>query len=209
MKKSKKWLGVILLAAGLQIVIFQPWSESGSPKNGAAKIEPLQDGISRITLTSKAAERLDIRTETVEEEMLQNDGGGNSGANKEAEAVRETAAAKNQMVGEDSKQMNGPKQGGAVQNGERDDRQLGAEGTKKIANSHKMKVIPYSALLYDPNGGEWMYTNPEPLVFVREKIIVDRIAGDKAILKKGPPVGTKVVTVGVTELYGAETGIGK
>jgi uncharacterized protein YcfL len=70
-------------------------------------------------------------------------------------------------------------------------------------------VVPYAALLYDLHGENWIYTNPEPLVFVRQAVKVERIDGDSAVLAEGPPVGTAVVTVGVAELYGADTGVGK
>ena len=70
-------------------------------------------------------------------------------------------------------------------------------------------VIPYSALIYDLNGDTWIYVSPEPLVFMRHPVTVEYIEGDRAILLDGPPVGTNVVTVGVAELYGADTGIGK
>jgi hypothetical protein len=67
-------------------------------------------------------------------------------------------------------------------------------------------VIPYSAVLYDPDGAAWTYTSPKPLVFVRADITVDRIDGERAILAKGPAPGTAVVTVGATELWGVEYG---
>ena len=67
-------------------------------------------------------------------------------------------------------------------------------------------VIPYAAVLYDPNGETWTYTSPEPLVFVRQDISVDHIEGDLAVLLDGPPPGTAVVTVGATELWGIEYG---
>jgi hypothetical protein len=69
------------------------------------------------------------------------------------------------------------------------------------------RVIPYAAVLYSPNGDTWAYTNPEGLTFVREAIVVDRIEGDQAWLSKAPAAGSKVATVGVAELYGAESGI--
>jgi hypothetical protein len=69
------------------------------------------------------------------------------------------------------------------------------------------KVLPYSAVLYDPNGDTWTYTNPEPLVFVRHKISIDRVDGESAILSEGPDAGTKVVTVGAAELIGTEFGV--
>lgn len=67
-------------------------------------------------------------------------------------------------------------------------------------------VIPYAAVLYDPDGQTWTYTSPKRLVFVREDIRVDRIDGDAAILTAGPSAGTTVVTVGADELWGVEYG---
>ena len=71
------------------------------------------------------------------------------------------------------------------------------------------KVVPYSAVYYSPTGETWVYVSPKPLTFVREAIVVDRIDGDKALLKDGPSPGTKVATVGVAELFGAESGLGE
>jgi hypothetical protein len=69
------------------------------------------------------------------------------------------------------------------------------------------KVIPYSAVLYDANGDPWTYTNPEPLVFIRQKISIDDVEDGSAILSEGPDAGTKVVTVGAAELIGTEYGV--
>lgn len=66
-------------------------------------------------------------------------------------------------------------------------------------------VIPYAAILYDTQGDTWVYTNPEPLIFVRSPITVDRIEGDEAFLSAGPPSGSAVVTLGATELFGSES----
>ncbi len=71
------------------------------------------------------------------------------------------------------------------------------------------KVIPYAAVLYDPTGKTWVYTNPTELVFVRQAIQIQAVAGDEAILGDGPPTGASVVTVGGAELYGVEFGVGK
>jgi hypothetical protein len=67
-------------------------------------------------------------------------------------------------------------------------------------------VIPYDAVLYDPNGETWTYTSPKPLVFQRADISVARIDGNSAILAKGPSIGTPVVTAGATEIWGVEYG---
>jgi hypothetical protein len=71
------------------------------------------------------------------------------------------------------------------------------------------KIVPFEALLYGVHGETWVYTNPEPLVFVRAPVTVDYIEDDLVFLSEGPPVGTEVVTVGGSLLYGAETGVSK
>jgi hypothetical protein len=70
------------------------------------------------------------------------------------------------------------------------------------------KVVPYSAVLYDAHGEAWVYTNPEPLSFVRHRVTIEHVDDDKAVLGDGPDVGTKIVTVGAAELFGAELGVG-
>jgi hypothetical protein len=81
--------------------------------------------------------------------------------------------------------------------------------TAAVRKSGAGKVIPYSAVLYSPTGETWAYVSPESLTFMRHAIVVDRIDGNKAYLSKGPATGAKVATVGVAELYGAESGLGQ
>jgi len=71
------------------------------------------------------------------------------------------------------------------------------------------RVVPYSAVIYDTEGNTWIYTNPAPLTFVRAPIFIDRIEGEKAFLSKGLESDAPIVTVGVIEIYGAETGVSK
>jgi hypothetical protein len=66
-------------------------------------------------------------------------------------------------------------------------------------------VIPFAAVLYEPDGAAFTYTNPEPLVYVRQPVKVDTVEGDRAFLSDGPAAGTLVVTVGGAELSGIET----
>lgn len=111
-----------------------------------AVVEHIPDSeISRVTLTEKAVQRIDLQTDSVKEEIV----------------------------------------GGIAR-----------------------KVVPYSSIIYDPNGGTWVYTSPQPRTFVRKPIIVDDIIGDRVVLKDGPSVGTSVATVGVAELYGTEFEVG-
>ena len=69
-------------------------------------------------------------------------------------------------------------------------------------------VVPHSAIIYDPHGNTWVYTSPEPQVFIRAQVTVDHIANDKVYLIEGPEPGTEVVTVGVVEIYGTEFPVG-
>ena len=69
--------------------------------------------------------------------------------------------------------------------------------------------VPYAAVIYDIEGNTWIYTNPEPLTFVRELIVIDRIEGDTAFLAESLSGELNVVTVGVAEIYGTETGVSK
>lgn len=107
--------------------------------NAPAKVEKNVDtGIAKITLTERAMERLDMKTDTV-----------NAGAGTDI-------------------------------------------------------TVPYSALLYDANGKTWVFTNTAPGVFQRQSVTVARVEGGVVTATAGPAVGTAVVTVGATELFGAE-----
>lgn len=95
---------------------------------------------------------------------------------------------------------------------ERAAERLGIE-TAPVREEHvdgaRRTVIPYAAVIYDTGGGTWAYVNTDPLTFVRQAITIDYVDGDTVILIDGPPAGAEVVTVGVSELYGADTGVGK
>ena len=70
------------------------------------------------------------------------------------------------------------------------------------------KVIPYSAVFHDEHGQAWVYTNPQPLVFIRHPIQVAYTHQDQIFLSDGPAVGTEIVKVGAAMLYGVEFGVG-
>lgn len=69
-------------------------------------------------------------------------------------------------------------------------------------------VVPYAALIYDGQGVPWVYTALDELTFRRVQVEVDRIEGSRVFLSGGLPAGSRVVTVGATEVYGTELGIG-
>jgi hypothetical protein len=90
-----------------------------------------------------------------------------------------------------------------------------AEGAKRtglktapVRRRGRLTVVPYDALIYDPQGRTYVYTSPRSLTFLRAGIEVDRIEGNRVFLSKGPPVGTEVVTVGAAQVHGTELEIG-
>ena len=83
-------------------------------------------------------------------------------------------------------------------------KRLGIATAAVAGQGSDRKVIPYSAVIYSPDGHTFTYTSPKPLTFVRAPVRVTDIRGDKAYLSAGPPAGTAVVTVGSQELFGTE-----
>lgn len=67
-------------------------------------------------------------------------------------------------------------------------------------------VVPYASVLYDINGGAWVYESMGKHVYARRRVVVDHVVGPEAVLALGPKPGTKVVTDGAAELFGTEFG---
>ena len=148
----KRFILVGLMLSALPLSLAGCWqrdaraSDTPPAKEGPAQVTKIEGSeLSRVTLSEKAAQRIDLKTVQVREEEVD-----------------------------------------------------GATRT----------VVPYSSLIYDAKGRTWVYTSPQPRTFVRQQVQVDRIDGDSAFLSDGPPAGTEVASVGVAELYGAETGVG-
>lgn len=79
-----------------------------------------------------------------------------------------------------------------------------------VSSTDRVKVVPYAAIIYDVNGKTWVYAkDPNTLAYVRVSVTIDYIDDEEAFLSDGPPVGTEVVTVGGSLLYGTETGVSK
>lgn len=85
---------------------------------------------------------------------------------------------------------------------------IGLKTTRVRAAGGGRTAVPYDAVLYDEQGQTWVYTATGPMTFVRQRIAVERITGDQAVLSRGPRAGSTVVTVGSEELLGAELGVG-
>ena len=149
MNAIKRWMIIGLLIFTALPLVACGGSEA-SAKEKPAEVEPVAGSdFSTVTLTEKAAERLDIQSKPLNEES--------------------------------------------------------------IDNSMK-KVVPYAAVIYGLHGETWVYMrNPGPgsLTFVRTPITIERIEGDLAVLSDGPDIGAEIITVGVAELDGTETGVGK
>ncbi len=75
-----------------------------------------------------------------------------------------------------------------------------------IKSQQKALVIPFSAVAYDIYGGTWVYEMSSDEIFIRKRVEVASVENGMAILRRGPAVGTKVVTEGVAELFGTEFG---
>jgi hypothetical protein len=67
-------------------------------------------------------------------------------------------------------------------------------------------VVPLSAIFRDIYDGAWVYENTAPRTYVRRRVNVLYVVDDVAVIGNGPPVGTKVVSVGVAEISGTEFG---
>jgi len=66
------------------------------------------------------------------------------------------------------------------------------------------KVIPYGALMYDTKGDAWTFTNPSPWSSSDSTRRRGHRRRPRDPVSEGPAVGVLVVTVGATELMGAE-----
>lgn len=78
-----------------------------------------------------------------------------------------------------------------------------------LAESREAATVPWSALVTDIHGGTWFYESVGPRRYARRRAVVGYTLGTDAVLTSGPPVGARIVTAGVQELFGAETGFVK
>ena len=67
-------------------------------------------------------------------------------------------------------------------------------------------VLPWSAVLFDPQGGAWVYEQTAPQTFTHRRVSILRVSGTEAVLEAGPAVGATIIITGAAELFGAEFG---
>ncbi len=78
-----------------------------------------------------------------------------------------------------------------------------------LKSTGEKMVVPYSSIIYDMYGGNWVYVRPEPQVYIRKRVELDHVTDTLAVLIRGVNPGDEVVCEGVAELYGTEFGGGK
>jgi hypothetical protein len=76
--------------------------------------------------------------------------------------------------------------------------------TAAVRRSGRRVVVPYEALIYAGDGTSYVYASPKPLTYDRTEVVIDRVRGSRVLLAEGPRVGSQVVTVGASEVYGTE-----
>jgi hypothetical protein len=79
--------------------------------------------------------------------------------------------------------------------------------TTAVASAGAALVVPYGAVVYQPDGSSWAYVQTKERTYQREPLTIVSITGDQVTLSSGPAAGTLVVTQGAAELVGVETGI--
>jgi hypothetical protein len=81
--------------------------------------------------------------------------------------------------------------------------------TAEVTEVDDRLAITSDAVLVDTSGTFWVYVNSEPYTYERAVLESVRQVDGQALFTEGPAPGTPVVFVGVAELYGEETGVGK
>jgi RND family efflux transporter MFP subunit len=70
-------------------------------------------------------------------------------------------------------------------------------------------VVPDKAILYDIDGGTWVYERTGEQRYRRRRVAVRSLRDGLAVLADGPAEGSPIVTDGAAELFGTEFGAGK
>ncbi|WP_202799970.1 efflux RND transporter periplasmic adaptor subunit [Schlesneria paludicola] len=73
----------------------------------------------------------------------------------------------------------------------------------------KQLAIPWSSVIHDIYGGQWVYEMTGERTFVRRRVDIGWVDGTWAAIRRGLQPGTSVVTAGAAELAGTEFGFAK
>ncbi|MDX1980841.1 MAG: HlyD family efflux transporter periplasmic adaptor subunit [Bryobacteraceae bacterium] len=77
------------------------------------------------------------------------------------------------------------------------------------STSNTLRTVPYSAVVYDIQGGSWLYEQAANHRYVRRRVQIHHQMSGVAYLASGPAPGTPILVEGVAELWGVEFGAGK
>jgi RND family efflux transporter MFP subunit len=75
--------------------------------------------------------------------------------------------------------------------------------------TNRALVVPQGAVVYDVNGGTWVYEQRAPTQYARRRVELGGPAGTNVIVVRGLAEGMTIVTVGTAELYGTEFYVSK
>ena len=81
--------------------------------------------------------------------------------------------------------------------------------TTEVIGTELGSAVTSDALILEPDGRFWVYVTPAHLEYERVELLSVRQEDGTAYFSGGPAVGVEVVFVGVAELWGEETGVGK
>jgi len=80
--------------------------------------------------------------------------------------------------------------------------------TLQLVGARRISAVPWASIVYDFDGGAWVYERTGPQTYARRRVAVDRVADGGAALIRGPVAGAEVVKQGAAELFGVEFGAG-
>ena len=223
---------LLLIAAALTVSACGYSAAAEEESDGPAKVEAIEDSdLSKVVLQASAAKRIGLETTTVADAsvdrnlivagtVVASDGSGSVAVRVTLPAATSAtvdASRPARILGLGGEDLVAPPQappaGDAAGGGARYYR---LDGATAVHDGQRLRVqlaekgggaqetVPYSSVIYWIDGGAWVYTQVAPLTFVRAPIVIDEVDGNVAVLKSGPPAGTKIVSVGGQELLGTE-----
>ena len=222
---------LLVIAAALTVSACGSAAAADENSDGPAKVEAVEDSdLSKVVLQPSAAKRIGLETTTVATgsvdrnlvvpgTVVATDGNGSVAVRVTlpgASAGSVDASRPARILGLGGEDLIAPAQapppgqpGGGGAHYYRLDGSTVHPGQKlrvQLAQTGggQKETIPYSSVIYWIDGGAWVYTQVAPLTFVRAPIVIDEVDGDVAVLKSGPPAGTRIVSIGGEELLGTE-----